>query len=44
MDRLILISCIILVVLTTVLGVKSLKDLNDGRVKTVVYQLQGVSK
>lgn len=44
MEKLIIITCLTVAVLTVALGIKSLRDLNDGRVKTVVYQLQGVSK
>ena len=44
MEKLIITTCLIIAVLTVILGIKSLRDLNDGRVQTVVYQLQGVSK
>lgn len=39
MEKLIVVTCLALMAVTIILGVKSLRDLNDGRVKTAVFQL-----
>jgi hypothetical protein len=39
MEKFIIVVCLIVAVLTIALGLKSLRDLNDGRVQTVVNQL-----
>lgn len=39
MEKFIIVTCLVIAVLTVALGLKSLRDLNDGRVQTVVNQL-----
>lgn len=39
MEKFIIIVCLAIAILTVALGLKSLRELNDGRVQTVVNQL-----
>jgi len=39
MDKIMTITCVLIVLFTLVFGAKAMHDLNDGRVATVVNQL-----
>jgi len=39
MEKFIIVTCLMISVLTVLLGVSALKSINDGRIQTVVKQL-----